>query len=206
MKKIIIVFFILISIPAFSQNNVEMWYKLSPEIRLNFEDSPWEFRWRPDDHIFLPGFNVARTDIMIGANIWKFKIFSYSKFDALKGYWTGVRFDFNTDFFNKRLLINIQERFFFGLNQNSENHYYLIQYVRYAVTKNIHTGVLMYGKWNIIEPFNEGHWFIGPSVYFGLPYNFNLHLVVTKDIHYREVYMTYIRLGFKIKWKKKKIE
>ena len=206
-----------------AQDEFEMWYKLSPEIRLNIEKTPLEFRWRPDDHIILPNYytqyicknHIGRTDVMIGANIWKFKLFSYSKFDDLGGIWTGARLDFNTSLFNKKLLINIQERLFFGVNEKSDNHYYLIQFIRYKVAKKIQAGVLSYGKWKFAWPletgeekilFNTQNWFIGPSVNFGLPYNFNLHLALTTDIFHNNIYMTFIRLGYRIKIKSKKPE
>ena len=205
MKKITIaiIVFIITTLTAFSQTNMQMWYKVSPEIRLNITDTPFEFRLRPDDHIFLPAYdlNYGRTDIMLGVNIWKFKVFSYSKFDFLKRYWTGARIDFNVDFFNHKLLLNIQKRFFFGLNDEAANHYYFVQFLRYRVTNNIHTGVLSYGKWETKTAFNQGYWFIGPSVYFKLPYNFNLHLALVKDIYHKGLHMAFFRLGYRINWK-----
>ncbi len=218
MKKIIVVaILIFISISnSFSQEDFEMWYKLSPEIRINKKGTPWEIRWRPDDHIILPKYynqylgngrnDFGRTDIMLGVNIKKFKIFSYSKFDELGRYWTGVRLDYNTAFLNRKLMLNIQERLFFGLNESSETHYYLVQYLRYKVGKKVTAGVLSYGKWPIAESFSEGNWFVGPSTSVGLPYNFSLILSVSKDVLNENIYMTFVRLGYRIKLKKKKTE
>ena len=212
MRKLIVISSILLFIGqnSWSQESFEMWYKLSPEIRINKENNPWEFRWRPDDHIFIPNIkqyigknNIGRTDIMFGANIESFKLFSYSKFDDLGRMWSGIRFDYNTAIFNKKLLINIQERLFFGLNDKSENHYYLIQFIRYKVGKKVQAGVLSYGKWEFDSPFNTQHWFIGPTANFVLPYNFNIHAAVTKSIFFKNTYMTFIRLGYRIKIKDK---
>lgn len=222
MKKLFTISFIisiLINI-AYSQDEFEMWYKLSPEIRLNINYTPWEFRLRPDDHIIFPerytefiGKNhIGRIDIMLGANIWKFKLFSYSKFDDTGRIFTGARFDCNTSLFNKKLLINIQERLFFGVNEISDNHYYLIQFIRYKVAKKIQAGILSYGKfefaWPIDEneekiPFNDNHWFIGPTANFVLPYNFNIHIALTKSIFSERTYMTFIRLGYRINIERK---
>lgn len=224
MKKIytiIILSFFFIS-NSDAQDEFEMWYKLSPEIRLNIEDKPWEFRWRPDDHIIFPSYwkeflpahknHIARTDIMIGYNIPNFKIFSYSKFDDLGRIFTGVRLDFNTALLNKKLLINIQERLFFGVNEKSENHYYLIQFIRYKIAKKIQAGVLSYGKFEFARPlkgdeekipFTDNHWFIGPTANFVLPANFNIHAALAKSIFYDNTYMTFIRLGYRINIKKK---
>ena len=206
--SIIILFFLT---DSYSQEEVEIWYKLSPEIRMNKEGKNWEIRWRPDDHIIFPSYwkdllpsgrnHIARTDIMLGWNIPRFKIFSYSKFDDLGRMYTGARLDFNTSLFKRRLLINIQERVFFGLNEESENHYYLIQFIRYAITRKIHAGVLSYGKWGFGEPFTSQDWFIGPTANFVLPYNFNIHYAFTKNIFHEDAYMHFIRLGYRIKLK-----
>ena len=106
-------------------------------------------------------------------------------------------------FLNKKLLINIQEQYFFGLNEESLQHYYLVQYIRYKIGKIIQTGILSYGKWKTEEPFNQGHCFIGPSIDIKLSYNFNLHTAVTKDVLQNGTCMTYIRLGYRVLWKQK---
>jgi len=222
MTKFITILFIalFISNNSFSQENFEMWYKLSPEIRINKEGKAWEIRWRPDDHIIFPDYwkdrlpsgrnHIARTDFMIGFNIPRFKIFSYTKYDDLNRFYTGVRLDYNTAVFNKKLLINIQERLFFGLNDESDNHYYLIQFIRYKIARKIQAGILSYGKfefnWPFSEdeeavPFKDNHWFMGPTVNFNLPLNFNIHCAFTKSIFYDNTYMTFIRLGYRIKLK-----
>jgi hypothetical protein len=222
-KTAVIVMGLLIVCNGIQAQDSEMWYKLSPEIRLNIENTPWEFRWRPDDHIILPDKysqyigknNIARTDIMIGANISSFKVFNYSKFDELGNMWTGLRLDFNTAILSQKLLINIQERVFFGLNKQSDNHYYLVQFIRYILNKNIQAGYLGYGKWEFARPlknnetaiaFSDGNWFMGPTVNIGLPYNFNLHLALTKDIFHPEINMLFVRAGYRIKIKNKKNE
>ena len=207
MKKLIILFIALFVFGnLFSQT--EIWYKLSPEIRLDIKKVPIEIRWRPDDHIFLPNKyiakftdknNFARTDIMIGTKFYKFKIFSYSKFDALGESWTGIRFDYNLSFLDKKLNINIQERYFWGLNKISSQHYYLIQYLRYKVHPKLDAGILSYGKWKTSKDFNQGYWFVGPSLNYKIIKSMNLHIAFTKDIFHEPVYMAYIRLGYKFK-------
>lgn len=184
----------------------EIWYKLSPEIRLSFEDAPWEIRWRPDDHILIPGkfddrTGFARIDLMLGANIGAFKLFSYTKVDEFQRVWTGARFDGNFAFFDKKFLLNLHGRYFFGLNERSADHYYLIQYPRYRAFDNISIGALGLGKWISDKPFTQGHWFVGPSVDTRFPHGFNLHLAYTKSVFYEDVYMLFVRLGYKIKLK-----
>jgi len=205
----IIAMLLFFGINSFSQDDNEMWVKISPEITFRFEKSPIEIRWRPVDHIFLPEKyagknNFARTDIMFGVNIGKFKVFNYSKFDEFGRIWTGARLDFNTKALNKKLLINLQTRYFFGVNDKSKNHYYLIQYPRYMVTKKFHAGILSYGKWDPLKDFDQGNWFIGPSVQYMFPKGFSAHVAVAKDIFHEPVWMTFIRIAYKVKFKSKK--
>lgn len=181
---------------------VEMWVKISPEIRMNIEDFPLEVRIRPDDHIFLPGKyvpsgNQARADLMIGVNLWRFKIFSYTKYDEAESFWTGARLDFNFEMFNKKLLFNIQERYFYGLNENSEDHYYLVQYIRYRISKNASAGVLSYGKWRFDRDFDKGAWFVGPSIAIADKSGLSLQIAITKDVFKELVYMTFVRIGYR---------
>jgi len=199
-KSTLLFLFILLNMNVFAQDDFQMWVKLSPEIRLNIKNTIFEFRWRPDDHIFInEDLNIARTDVMLGVNVGKFKIFSYSKFDNLERSWTGARVDFNTSFLDKKLLVNIQTRYFFGLNEKSAEHYYLVQFIRYKLNSKIRAGILSYGKWASEKAFNQGYWFVGASANFILPYHFNLHIALTKDIFHKEIYMTFVRLGYKFK-------
>jgi len=204
-----IIAFIIAKTNLHAQTDFELWTKLSPEIRLNIQDMPLEIRWRPVDYIFLPqkyiGQNgLGRTDLMVGVNIWKFKLFNYTKYDEFENLWTGARLDLNLAIFNKKLLINIQERYFWGLNENSSEHYYLIQYIRYRIGKRLTTGVLSYGKWRPERDFNKGNWFVGPSVNFKISRSLNLHAAFTKDVFHEPIYMVYIRLGYRIYWRRVK--
>lgn len=202
-----IIFLISLSFSSFSQEN-EMWVKISPEIRLNLKKLPLEFRWRPVDHLFLPNKYIAkysdrnnfgRTDIMAGVKFWKIKLFSYSKFDEFGRMWTGARLDLNFSFLNKKILLNIQERYFWGLNDKSSEHYYLVQLGLYNINKYLQAGILSYGKWSPARDFNQGDWFIGPVVNFKMPYNFYFMASVTKNIFKDPVYMTFLRLGYNFK-------
>ncbi len=206
LKRLFVILLVLTSLKVYSQDDFQMWYKLSPEIRMNIEKTPFEFRWRPIDYTALPEIKIARTDIMAGLTFKHFKLFSYSKFDNLGRSWTGVRFDFNTSLFDKKLLINIQERYFWGLNDASSQHYYLIQYIRYRFGQKIQAGLLSYGKWDPTEAFNEGHWFAGPVADFKLPHNFNFMVAIAKDVFYKGIHMTFARVGYRINIKRKPID
>ena len=177
----------------FSQN-MDIWYKLSPEIRLSFAKNNWEFRWRPADYV-IP-HNIPRTDIMIGRKFKPFTIFSYSKFDTEKRYWTGLRVDYNKKGLNDRALFHLQGRLFFGLNTKSENHYYHVQLFNYELNKTFGAGVLGYSKTDF---GGESLWFIGPSTMINLNKTFGLHFAFTKDIFQDNLYMWYIRVNVKFK-------
>jgi len=188
----------------FANAQNEVWIKNSPEIRLSFKSNPIEIRWRPIDQMIMPvhyfgKHSMIRTDLMIGLNLWKFKIFSYTKYDEFNRFWTGGRFDLNLDFFNKKFLLNIQTRYFIGLNSNSDDHYYLIEYPRLALEKKLFVGILSYGKWKTSSAFNTGNWFVGPSIEVGLPYHFKVHVAFTNDVFHTNLFMLFIRLGYKIK-------
>jgi hypothetical protein len=82
--------------------------------------------------------------------------------------------------FNKKVLCNIQERYFWGLNDEAEDHYYLVQYIRYRMSKTGAVGVLSYGKWDPTRDFDKGYWFIGPSVEIVDQSGIGLQLAFTK--------------------------
>ncbi len=201
-KTIALPLIIIININyAIAQSNFVMWHKLSPEIRLNFEDLPFEIRWRPVDYLITPDVSFGRTDIMVGLNLWKFKVFSYSKFDEFGRSWTGARLDFGLNLFNKKLLINLDERYFFGLNDKSSDQIYLVDFILFQLTKNIQLGVLSYGQWNTDQDIKDGLFSIGPAINIILPLNFNILITPGKDVFHEESYITIYRLGYKIFWK-----
>jgi hypothetical protein len=211
-NKILIVLFLIAYLTKANaqKDTVEMWVNISPELKIGFEDRIWEIRFRPDDHIFLPSkyvptANQAKMELMLGFNFWKFKLFSHSKYDQAGNLWTGLRFDFNFEMFDKKLLFNLQERYFFGLFENKKqtkpkDHYYLIQYIRYKIAKKSVFGVLGFGKWNANRPFNTGNWFIGPSLAIEDPSSLGIQLAFTKDV-FNKPYMTYLRLSYSITFK-----
>lgn len=185
---------------SFSQSNFEMWYKLSPEIRLNFKDSPFEIRWRPVDYLITPDVSYGRTDIMLGVKLGSFKIFSYSKFDEKGRMWTGARLDFSLNILNKKLLINLDQRYFFGLNEKSSDQIYLVDLITYRIAKKIQLGILSYGQWDTDKAASDGLLSIGPAIDITLPANFNLLLTTGREVYHDGRYFSIIRLGYRILW------
>ncbi len=204
MKKIFFAFIVVIFASVDSQAQTELWIKNSPEIRMNIDSTPFEIRWRPIDQMIMPDHyfgkhSLIRTDLMLGVNIWKFKVFNYTKYDEFNRFWTGARLDLNLDFFNKKLFLNIQGRYFFGLNDDSQDHYYHVLYPRYAVTKKMQVGILSYGKAKTSKDFWDSDWFIGPSFAYKLPYNFSFMTVLAKNVLNTDVNMLFFRIGYKFK-------
>jgi hypothetical protein len=204
----VILAFVCLVQRAKAQDTIEMWVNLSPELKIGFEDRIWEIRFRPDDHIFLPSKyvatgNQAKAELMLGFNFWKFKLFSHSKYDQNHAFWTGVRFDLNFSALNSKLLFNIQERYFFGLNNKAKDHYYLIQYIRYKIAAKSAFGVLLFGKWNTGRNFNTGNWFMGPSLAVEDPSSLGIQLAILKDAFHKQTYMTFLRISYSIEIKNK---
>ncbi len=208
-KKIAMLLFLCFSQAIYAQEDtLEMWVNISPEMKIGFEGSIWEIRFRPDDHIFLPakyikGGNQAKMELMLGVNFWKFKLFSHSKYDQNGAFWTGTRFDFNFSAFRNKLLFNIQGRYFFGLNNKARDHYYLIQYIRYKISTNALFGFLSFGKFATEKDFNTGNWFMGPSIAFEDPSGLGIQFAFTKDIFHKPTYMTFLRLSYQYNFKSK---
>lgn len=204
----LLVFVVLPGLNA-QEDTLEMWVNISPEIKIGFEERIWEIRFRPDDHIFLPakyvkGANQAKMELMLGFNFWKFKLFSHSKYDQNGALWIGARFDFNFGALKNKLLFNIQERYFFALNDKAKDHYYLIQYIRYKIGSNSLFGVLSFGKWATEKKFNTGNWFIGPSIAFEDPSGLGIQFAFTKDVFHKPTYMTFLRLSYQYNFKNRK--
>jgi hypothetical protein len=195
---IILLMIVFANIKIFAQSdNFEMWYKVSPEFSLSFKKI--DFKFRPIDYTVTPDVKKARMDFMLGVKFWKFTLYNYTKFDDHHGFWTGPRLDLNFLLADKKLLLHFQERFFFGLNETSSNHYYLIQLFQWNFNEWFNAGILGYGKWNVDTKFNEGLWFFGPIVGFELPYNFDFQIACTKNIFDTNTYMSLFLLKYKLK-------
>jgi len=201
MKKLFKVF-IFISIlishyQIFGQTkNYEIWYKFSPEFTLI--KHKFEFKLRPCDMTLTPAINAFRVDLAFGYTLGNFKIYEYTKFDNNKTAFTGFKLDYNLFLVDKKLLLHFQERFFWGLNKNSTNHYYLVDMATWQFTKNFSFGYLAYGKWKTDKKFNEGLWFMGAISIFKLPANFELQLAFTRDI-FHKYYMPLGKISYKLK-------
>jgi len=141
---LILLIFISSSIKIYAQDDdLIMWYKISPEATLSTKN--FDFKFRPVDLTATPDVDKYRIDLMAGVKFWKFTLYSYSKIDNYDGFWTGPRLDLNFQLADKRLLLHFQERFFWGLNDVSSNHYYIINLFQWNFNDWLSAGVLGYG-------------------------------------------------------------
>ena len=192
---------IFISISGFAQNSgTDYWWQFSPEIRLN--TAKFEFRFRPYDSFILTNTDsdskttFGRRDFMAGYIYKKFKLFVYSKFETRRKSFIGPRIDFNTRVFNKRLLVHLQYRYFWGLNTKSKDHQYIVTMFEYDSRKFINPGIFSYNK----ETFDGSTLlFYGPSASFELTKNISFLTSFMKDINTRSRYFAFVRLNIKFK-------
>jgi hypothetical protein len=103
------------------------------------------FRFRPVDYVTPPG--VARIDALIGRNFGALNVYLYWKLNSLKHHYLGARLDYTFTAWEKRLQTSFQVRGFLGLNRESEEHFYFITNIHYAVDENriFRPGILEYG-------------------------------------------------------------
>ena len=205
MKKILFLAIFTLSISAVAQTNQEIWLKNSTELKIVFKKLPFDIRYRPIEQMLMPTHyfgkhSLIRTDLLLGVGFWNMKLFSYTKYNEFNQFWTGIRFDFNLFFFDKKLLVNLQERFFGGLNPDSDDHYYLIQFINYTLTDYWDVGILAFGTWDYPSKFADGNWFAGPSVMLNFPFNLSFHLAHTKDLLHTNLNMIYLKTNYKIKF------
>ncbi len=210
MKKTTLLFAVLLSVFSLKaqDNTLYMWAQISPEIRFIIKDSPFEFRIKPDEHTFTPpkyisAGQVGQTDLLAGVKFWKCKFFGYAKFDYEGGSWAGGRLEY-TEVWREKFILSLQTRYFFGINSKSDNHYYFIQYAGYQMDKSKSIGLLGLGKWGVGKDFNEGLWFLGPTLGIGDQKNFTLQVALLKDAFDKDLYMTYVELDYNINFKRKK--
>ncbi len=188
---------ILLSKVGFTQiKDAEFWYKFSPEFTL--VKHKFELKIRPGDITDIPAKTLIRLDFALGYSIKNLKIYEYSKIDNHQGAWTGLKIDYNLFLLDKRLLIHLQERYFWGLNSNSPPHYYLVDMLVWKFNDNLSAGYLAYGKWKIEQAFCDGLWFHGPIIIYKLPLDFELQLAITRDI-FHNYYMPLSKLSYKLK-------
>ena len=188
-KSIFVLIFLFKNSTIFSQQEIQdYWYKISPEIRINMKPEKLEFRIRPIDYT-LP-FKDWRVDFMAGRLVGPFKIFFYGKLDKnleneRMREWAGIRVDYNTFFLKDRLLINLQYRRFWAVNEVTRSQHYLVQFVDYRISPLISVGFLGFARRREPNATKNGdfRYFAGPLIKFAYSKNFQTLISWTKDFY-----------------------
>lgn len=204
--RVCFVFLVFICKSLHSQDlGTDYLWQLSPEIRVNTEK--FEFRFRPQETLIWNNkaenykSTFKRTDFVAGILYKKFKFFVYSRFDSRNHIYLGPRIDFNTSFFNKRLLLHGQYRIFKGLTSVSVDHQYIIDVIEFntnpSSNKSFNFGLLGSVQHNFgSRPFI----FQGPMIKF--PFfvdNISFVLSYLKDLNSKNRFFTFFQMNIKIK-------
>ena len=134
-------------------------------------------RFRP--FISTEPVGEQRTDLMFGRNFGKLTPYFYFKADNKDRSWAGIRLDYYIRALDDKLTINPQLRYFWGLNDNSKNHFFFIPSVDYELNERFKVGMVGYAKKDDGEkPF----FYLGPSVTFNLTDRLSAFLSYDKDV------------------------
>jgi hypothetical protein len=119
-------------------------------IDINYNRNDFMLKIKPIDYTFLT--KTRRIDLLAGkrfrSGIGEFKVFGYLKIDNKDRTWLGTRLNYGRKALGDRLLLDLELRFFQGLNGKSKNHVYVIPSAYYALDKNgrFLIGASGYGK------------------------------------------------------------
>jgi hypothetical protein len=117
---------------------------------LTAERDNFILKFKPLDYTFLS--KTRRRDFLLGkrfrTGIGDFRVYGYYKFDNKDRSWLGTRLDYGFKTWHDRLHLNMETRFFQGLNGNSSNHFYLVPTAYYQFDRGgrLTAGFSGYGK------------------------------------------------------------
>jgi len=106
-------------------------------IELTYERHGLIFKLKPFDYTYLT--KTQRVDFLAGKKFktgWgDLRAFAYLKIDNHNQSWLGTRVDFGRKALRERLNLDLELRFFQGLNGKSGNHFYVIPSAYYTLDK-----------------------------------------------------------------------
>jgi len=143
--------------------------------------------------------DVYRVDLMVGYQIlkpWSFYI--YWKNDTKDQHRLGIRTDFGYKFFDNKISTSIQYRYFWGMNEPTQNQYYIIPSITYNAPY-VSMGVWCFSN-KVIHSTAVGY--LGPTAYIKFANWAYLFLSYTKDI-YSTKHLLYVQMDFKVDFTKK---
>ena len=116
--------------------------------------------------------NTQRTDFMLGRKFDDLTVYGYWKSDDKDRNWMGIRTDYKIKLEDK-LTTNLQFRYFTGLNEKAENHFYFIPSINYKLNDRFNPGILGFAKKSEgKDPF----FYVGPSLNIKLTDNLSTNL------------------------------
>lgn len=196
----------LYSVYAQSQDSgIDYWHHITPEFRLN--TAKFEFRFRPSDEFILTNtqsdtkVTFDRVDLMAGFVYKKFKFFAISKFDSRGRSHIGPRIDFNTKVLNQKVLLHAQYRYYFGLNDISNDQQYLVSILEWDTNTLLNPGVMGIDLQTFQGTILLLH---GPSLSLDITKNLSFMFAFMKDFNTQHRYYTFSRINIKFKVKPKK--
>ncbi len=125
-------------------------------IELTRERNGLIFKLKPVDYTYLS--RTLRVDVLAGRRFktgWgDVRAFGYLKVDNQNRSWLGTRVDFGRKALRDRLSMDLELRYFLGLNERSANNFYVIPYLYYKLDKKgvLTIGPSGYGKKTVGEP------------------------------------------------------
>ena len=139
----------------------------SPEFQWAY--SRWEVRLRTLQYTqnTRTGAWTGRQDVMLGwvspSKHWR--VFSYTQLDDAQRAWTGVRVDRNWQWPGSQLQLNLQYRFFVGLNQRSAPYQFGFGLLTYPLMPGLRAGAFGFAKdWWTPAKTGQDYAFLGPML------------------------------------------
>ena len=128
---------------------------------LVYRTGSYTFRFRPLDYTTPPGLN--RIDALVGRNFGGLNVYLYWKLNSEGQNYLGARLDYSFAVLEKWLQTTFQARGFLGLNQNSQEHFYFITNILYALgaSRIFRPGIMEYG---IKAAGGDAVMFLGPAL------------------------------------------
>jgi hypothetical protein len=106
-------------------------------LELTYERNDLIFKLKPFDYTYLT--RTQRVDFLAGKRFktgWgDLRAFAYLKIDNHNQRWLGTRVDFGRKALRERLNLDLELRFFQGLNGKSASHFYVIPSAYYTLDK-----------------------------------------------------------------------
>jgi hypothetical protein len=144
--------------------------------------------------VYAANTKVYRVDVMIGRKFYDhFTFLLYWKNDTKNKNRLGFRSELTWKFFDEKINASMQYRYFWGLNQETQNQYIFIPAIDYK-TKFVRYGIWCFG---VKELGSDLSAYLGPTLNFsftnhiGWFVSYNYDLFSSKHLFYTILYFTF---------------